>query len=608
METISCEYQKQRKTFGIHPNFQWSDREAEDITPDTEQEKQWRERLTNTIELDCIPSKSQHSVNTERYVQKARGANHTDGAWPNEVKSQEAQERQRFLRKITNEESYKSEVGKLIHTAEEVISQNNTIDLYEEYFANPLPDAEHVSTEPPSCKTLCVFRDKNSIKRSATSISWHPDDPHKMAVAYSILQFQQMPDKMPLSSYIWDVTNPNDRAMELTPQSPICCLAYNPRTPDAIVGGCYNGMLSFWDVRKGSTPVESTVLEQSHHDPVYDIFWIQSRTGNECCSVSTDGQLLWWDWRKLGSGPITPMDTMLMSGTNDVVYGGTCMEYKSDAGATRYLVGTEQGVVLMIDRKAKKDKNSDKSIKTVFGEKGGSHFGPVYSVQRNPGQGMLKYFLTVGDWTAKVWNEELKSPIMTTSFDGAYLTGGCWCPSRPGLFYTCKNDGTLDAWDFFFRHNSPAFSTKVSDLGLTSIKVQQQGNMVAVGDAGGSVTVLGVSSALSDLQPNEKNTMFDMCERETKREKNIELRSAAKKKAEGLKVQKEVAASVQDEDDEETKAAIKAAEDDFFAQINPNNNSAGGSHAETGEDRSHKEDEKEHKEEAPSDAIEAVKA
>jgi len=33
---------------------------------------------------------------------------------------------------------------------------------------------------------------------------------------------------------------------------------------------------------------------------VYDFAWLQSKTGTECMSVSTDGSVLWWDIRKLG--------------------------------------------------------------------------------------------------------------------------------------------------------------------------------------------------------------------------------------------------------------------------------------------------------------------
>jgi len=46
----------------------------------------------------------------------------------------------------------------------------------------------------------------------------------------------------------------------------------------------------------------TTVLEKSHHDPVYDVYWLTlGKTGTECVSSSTDGQLLWWDINKKGN-------------------------------------------------------------------------------------------------------------------------------------------------------------------------------------------------------------------------------------------------------------------------------------------------------------------
>jgi dynein intermediate chain 2, axonemal len=32
---------------------------------------------------------------------------------------------------------------------------------------------------------------------------------------------------------------------------------------------------------------------------VYDVAWLQSKTGSEAMTVSTDGSVLWWDIRKL---------------------------------------------------------------------------------------------------------------------------------------------------------------------------------------------------------------------------------------------------------------------------------------------------------------------
>lgn len=64
-------------------------------------------------------------------------------------------------------------------------------------------------------------------------------------------------------------------------------------------------------------------------------------------------------------GPIDRLVLTSSTSGNDVIVGGTKIEYKADAGATKYLIGTEQGTVLSCERKSKKDGNSDKSIKTV---------------------------------------------------------------------------------------------------------------------------------------------------------------------------------------------------------------------------------------------------
>lgn len=51
----------------------------------------------------------------------------------------------------------------------------------------------------------------------------------------------------------------------------------------------------YWDTRKGGLPVEMTPVELSHRDPVYGACWLPSRTGTECFSGSTDGQVRGWN-------------------------------------------------------------------------------------------------------------------------------------------------------------------------------------------------------------------------------------------------------------------------------------------------------------------------
>ena len=51
---------------------------------------------------------------------------------------------------------------------------------------------------------------------------------------------------MPVSSYIWDVNNPNAPDTELTAGSQIVCSVFNPKDPNIITSGLYNGQVRIW--------------------------------------------------------------------------------------------------------------------------------------------------------------------------------------------------------------------------------------------------------------------------------------------------------------------------------------------------------------------------
>jgi dynein intermediate chain 2, axonemal len=92
------------------------------------------------------------------------------------------------------------------------------------------------------------------------------------------------------------------------------------------------------------------------------------------------------------------------------------------AGATKFLVGCESGAILSCNRKAKNP--SDRVAGAFYG-----HHGPVYGLKRHPFA--VKYFLSVGDWTARIWAEDLKQPLITTRYQNTYLTGvNAMCPTQ----------------------------------------------------------------------------------------------------------------------------------------------------------------------------------
>lgn len=57
---------------------------------------------------------------------------------------------------------------------------------------------------------------------------------------------------MESTAFVWNTHNPNKYELLLNAPSPVTNIAYNNKNPDIIGGGCYNGLVTFWDVRKGS--------------------------------------------------------------------------------------------------------------------------------------------------------------------------------------------------------------------------------------------------------------------------------------------------------------------------------------------------------------------
>ena len=344
---------------------------------------------------------------------------HKVGGWPKEYDYQEPNEVNKYMRKLTKEPTlcFSQATKELCLGATRCVEQNNEIDLFEEYFHGEDPE---FMSEPISTKTVMIFKDPNVVKRSVTKIAWHPEASEmRVGTAYAQLRFQQTPANMPKASYLWNLNNPNTPEITLDPSSPLCTLAFSPKNSEVIVGGSYNGSICFFDRRDSRTqsgsirPQLTSVLERSHHDPVYDVSWITAKSGTECVSTSTDGRLLWWDQRNLEAGPTEELKLIENFTVNNEVrpkvLGGTSLEYNADASPLKYLIGTEQGYILQANKRKQVE------INLKFGLEQGKHHGPVYSIERNPGH--TKYFMTVGDWSAKIWCEDLKChPIMSTRY------------------------------------------------------------------------------------------------------------------------------------------------------------------------------------------------
>lgn len=480
-------------------------------------------------------------VNTERVNMDTKKMYHFEGGWPSDMDVTEEKARQNYIKKKlekdpqTTADIFTDSCRDMCRNVKDIIKMNKQIDMFEEYFEGEVPDH---NIEKLSVKTALLFKDpEKGHKRCINKISWHPDGPNKLAGAYCMMRFHKPMADLSCKSFVWDLTSPNAPIHSICPPSPITALAYNHKNVDDIAFGTYSGRVGFVDVRKDNNRIsldQISDVEESHHEPVMDVIWLSSKLNNEFVTSSSDGKIMWWDNRKLSK----PIDKLYIcesegskaeDGTPLNIIGGTSMEFVPDHGP-KYLIGTEKGSIMLANKKPKKA--AELNYNVSYGLNIGRHLGPIYSIKRNPTN--LKYFMSVGDWSVNLWEEETKAPIMKTRYHQSYLTDGCWSPQRPGVFFVTRKDGWLDIWDYYYRQNEVAFSHKVSESPLTTIKVNNvtgtsqigvshhdNGKFVAVGDNEGTITLIELCKTLYEPQPHEQATLGEIFLREKSREDHL---------------------------------------------------------------------------------------
>ncbi|XP_071452018.1 dynein intermediate chain 3, ciliary [Hetaerina americana] len=533
---INYVYTKKRSEFGRHCLFtETTYPMSQDIYPNRSITANYVLQNPISRSVQCAAIVAEHEVNTVTAQYENRGMNHTEGGWPKDINIAEVEQTMRYRKKVEKDEMYIHTILQVSHSMEHCILQNNAVEIYEEYFNGPtLPAADtgvSGTVEKSTSRTVNVFRDPTGRAFPACHVSWSPNGGSRLAVAHCGLGFQR--DRrtrggapVMLNSYIWEVENPNKPELILTPPSPLVCLEYNPKDPHCLVSGARDGRVGFWDTRRGSLPVDQSGLDVSHRDPASCVNWIASKSGSEYFSASTDGQVKWWDIRKLSE----PLETLILdpgnkfTGTGAVVdtqqkisraLGASSLEYEPTI-PTRFMVGTEKGYVINCNRKGKTP--AEKLVSQYSAQ-----IGPVHSLQRNPA--FLKNFLTVGDWTARIWSEDVReSAIIWTGFHKVMLTAGTWSPTRFSVFYTTRVDGSLDVWDILQQQREPCLSVKVCDEPLRSLRVHEGGQLVAIGNDVGTTYLVELSENLAITHRNDKPLLTQMLERENRREKILEAR------------------------------------------------------------------------------------
>ncbi|XP_071582849.1 uncharacterized protein [Temnothorax nylanderi] len=277
-----------------------------------------------------------------------------------------------------------------------------------------------------------------------------------------------------------------------------------------LISGLMSGQVCNWDIRIGDGPVQMSHRQFSHRNPANQAFWIQSKTNTEFLSASTDGTIKWWDIRKMRR----PTDELVMDLDDplraDIVraIGVTKLQYEPTIGH-KFLAGTENGMVINVRRKLA---NPVDKLAMRFN----CHVGPVIAIDRSPFA--TKYFLTVGDWTVKIWTDDTarEGSLLTIREQNTDLRGGCWSRSRYSVFFTINATGLLEVYDILNGVDSPVTTFRVCNDRLTAIAPHENGQLLAVGSHDGNIYLVECSEGLIVNTKTDKanlNAYLESCGR-----------------------------------------------------------------------------------------------
>ncbi|CAL1272394.1 unnamed protein product [Larinioides sclopetarius] len=195
------------------------------------------------------------------------------------------------------------------------------------------------------------------------------------------------------------------------------------------------------------------------------------------------------------------------------VYNITCIEYDPTL-PHRFMLGTEQGMMLSCNRKFK---DQSEIISSVYN----TEMGPILTIQRN--MFFPKLFASCSTWGVKVWSEDLSSsPMLNLISADGYVTDAAWSNSHASFLFVTKSKGCLEVWDILVKNKDPIFSFKLEGDGLICVHPMQNGDQIACGTANGCIHLLEVPQYTTFSSKHEKNMVASMIEREGKREKLLE--------------------------------------------------------------------------------------
>ncbi|XP_022220147.2 dynein intermediate chain 3, ciliary [Drosophila obscura] len=483
---------------------------------------------------------------TENVSLDHHGMYHYEGGWNvKEVNILDEESTLRYRKKVERDDDWGVEVGHLLRDCMSMSSQNNAINIYQDFFADLDEDLGSGIKMKIAARGINIFHDLWLPQRKLTMCDWMPNNPKQFLATFNNRKRPLKPSLEPINLlldfgnenalYLWDIRDPTRPVAYFDTKEIVSLAKLCPKDDTFMAGGLYSGKVCLWNVAEFGPAKQMCPLEAAHREVTSALCWVHSKSNTEFYSGSLDGSIKYWDTRDM---MMSIQDLLLEPNTKDIQkradsHGVTVLEFEYTI-PVRYIMGSDMGCIFVGNRKAVTPSD------TILG-----HFqlfaGPVRSIVRNPF--FVKNFLCVADWRWRIWSEEIKHCPSTLYFKKRnQLTCGTWSTGRCSLFVTGDDKGTLDFWDLLMSHRTPILSVKFNQR-ITHVAFRPDGLLLTVSLAGGNTMMLLVEDAMRTATGKEKALMAALFEREILRGKLLEQREEEmklKKRTSKLLVEEEI--------------------------------------------------------------------
>ena len=98
--------------------------------------------------------------------------NHPEGAWPREVRLDNAESKNKYVRKLQKDEMFKYTTQKLAKSITTALLQNQTINDIEDTYYDEEKERTSVTDPSKTVKIVAEFKDFSGRRRPVSHLSW----------------------------------------------------------------------------------------------------------------------------------------------------------------------------------------------------------------------------------------------------------------------------------------------------------------------------------------------------------------------------------------------------------------------------------------------------